>query len=159
MGLRPQLPPDDHLLASDSQNQHHHLGPAACGCPRATQRPPIKGKATYVVEIWPTGVAEGRAVITCRCARGAPRGSVGPFSMGSSHCLAQYGCEGGRFLLSCLTTLVMGGAGSGNAGPVIWKLNLLEGLQYLSTSNHGSSILSNMNPLKTPNMVALPYLQ
>ena len=107
----------------------------------------------YVVDIWPTGVVEGRAV------REEPREALCVHSLWvPPTVLPSTGVKADGFF-QCLTTLVVGGAGSGNVGPVIWKLNLVEGLQYLSTSNHGSSILSNMNPLKPPNMVALLNLQ
>ena len=47
----------------------------------------------YIVYIWPTGVAGGRAVPPD--VREEPGGgSIRPFSIGSSHCLTQYGGKG-----------------------------------------------------------------
>ena len=52
-----------------------------------------------IVEIWPTG-GGWRQGCASRCTGGARRGSIRPLSIGSSHCLNQYGCIG---------CLVMGG--------------------------------------------------
>ena len=52
---------------------------------------PSRGKSMYIVYIWPTGVAGGRAVPPdVREERG---GLYTSFFIGS-HCLAQYGCIG-----------------------------------------------------------------
>ena len=51
---------------------------------------PIRGKSMYIVYIWPTGVA-GAVPPDVREERG---GALDVHSIGSSHCLTQYGCIG-----------------------------------------------------------------
>ena len=51
---------------------------------------PLRGKSMYIVHIWPTGLAKGRAVPPD--VREEPAGtSMRPFSIGSLHCLTPYG--------------------------------------------------------------------
>ena len=67
----------------------------------------------YIVYIWPTGVAGGRAVPPD--VREEPGKALYVHSPGSSHCLTQYGVKADVYL-QCLTTLVMGGNGLSRPG-------------------------------------------
>ena len=59
---------------------------------------PLRGKQCTLYRIGPPGVAVGRAVPPMNGR--ARRGSIRPFSIGSSHCLTQCGCS------SCRTSSV-----------------------------------------------------